>query len=67
MRGLDLGGGLRPTERPGQGNRLRCGEGEIEAGDRAVPGDGAKAKRLARRRVHAGQHRHKLVGLDLAR
>jgi hypothetical protein len=67
VRGLDLVGSLRAAERPGQGDRLGSREGEIEAGDRAVTGDGPQPKRLARRGVHAGQHRHELVRLDLAR
>ena len=48
-RGLDrllVGGdharsGCWVTQRPGQGDRLRCREGEIEAGDRALAADTA--------------------------
>jgi hypothetical protein len=64
---LTSGGDLSTAERPGQGDRLGSGEGEIEAGDRAFAGNGAKPKRPARGRVHPGQHRDELVGLDLAR
>jgi hypothetical protein len=34
------------AERPGQGDRLRCREGEIEAGDRLAAGRGLQAERL---------------------
>jgi hypothetical protein len=43
----DLGGGGRSAERPGQRDRLRRREGEVEAGDRPTPGDVAEAERLA--------------------
>src|SRR5665811_53364 len=60
------GAGLRVAQGPKQGGRLGDREGEIEAGNRAAPADGAQAQRLAGRRVAAGQHRRQLVGLDRA-
>src|SRR5215203_2456978 len=41
-----LGADRRSAERPGQRDRLRCREGEVEAGDRAAI-DMAQAERLA--------------------
>jgi hypothetical protein len=69
--GFAVGGGhLRPgavaAERPGERHRLGGREGEIEAGDRAAPGDVAQAERLAGHRVAAGQHRGQALGVDLA-
>ena len=62
--GFDLGGDGVPAERPQDRDRLRRGEGEIEAGDRAAL-DVAKSKRLAARRVRPGQHPRQLVGINL--
>ena len=64
--GGDLGPGALAAERPGERDRLRRREGEVEAGDRAAPGDVAEAERLAGRRVAAGQHRGQALGVDLA-
>ncbi len=62
---FDLAADRRAPERPGQRDRLRSGEGEIEARD-GSPLDVAKAERLAAGRVGAGQHRRQLLGADLA-
>lgn len=61
--GGDLGADLRAAEGAEQGDRLRRGEGEIEAGDRF--GDVAQPERLAVGRVQAAQHADELVGSDL--
>jgi hypothetical protein len=62
----DLGAGALAAERPGERHRLRCREGEVEAGDGAATGDVAQAERITARRVAAGQHRRKPLGVDLA-
>ncbi len=54
------------SERPGQRDRLRGREGQVEAGDRLAAGRGLQAERLAVDRIATGQHRDELVGLDLA-
>jgi hypothetical protein len=61
---FDLGADRKPGERPGQRNRLRRREGEVEAGDSAL--DLAQPEQIASRGIAAGQHRDELVGLDLA-
>jgi hypothetical protein len=66
MGGGDLGPGALAAERPGERDRLRRREGEIETGDRATAGDMAEAERLAARRMAAGQHRAQALGVDLA-
>src|SRR5215218_4287872 len=60
-----LGADRGSSQRPGERDRLRRREGEIEAGDRAAV-DVAQPERLARGGMAAGQHRDELVGLDLA-
>ena len=64
---LTSGGDLLAAERPGQGDRLGRGEGEIEAGDRATAGDGSSG-RAARRWPGCipVSIADELVGLDLA-
>ena len=66
MGGGDLGADAAPAERPGQRDRLRRREGEVEAGDRAAAADRAEAERLAVDRAAAGQHRGQLLAVDLA-
>ena len=61
-----LAGDRMAAERPGQGDRLRRREGQIEAGDRLAPRRRLQAEGLAVDRVAPGQHRAELVGLDLA-
>ena len=64
---VDLDRRLVAAECPEQGDGLRGGEGEVEAGDRSLPPDGAHPERLAVGGVAAGQHRGELVCLDPAR
>jgi hypothetical protein len=54
------------AERPGQRDRLRRREGQIEAGDGLAARCRLQAEQLAVDRVAPGQHRDELVGLDLA-
>jgi hypothetical protein len=63
--GFDLGGDGMAAERPGQGDRLRRREGQVESRDGATP-NMAEAERLPGCRIVPGQHRHQLGGLDLA-
>jgi hypothetical protein len=63
--GFDLGGDGMAAERPGERDRLRRREGEVEAGDGAAL-DVAEPERLAARRVRPGEHRDELAGIDLA-
>jgi len=64
--GDHLGAGPAAAERPGEGDRLRRREGEVEARDRAAPADRAEAERLSVDRTVAGQHRGQLLALDPA-
>ena len=64
----DRGRGLGVAEGPEQRDRLRCGEGEVEAGDGALaPGDPAASdQRLVGGGVVAGEHRAQLIAHDVA-
>ena len=62
----DLAADRGAAERPGQRDRLRRREGEVEAGDRFSVGRGLQAERIAAGRVAAGQHEDQLLALDLA-
>jgi len=62
----DLAGNRMAAERPGERDRLRSREGEVEAGNRLAVRCRLQPERFAANRVVAGQHRDELVGVDLA-
>jgi hypothetical protein len=61
-----LAGDRMAAERPGQRDRLRRRQGQVEAGDRLAPRRRLQPERLTVERVLSDQHRVELGGLDLA-
>ena len=59
-----LAGDRVAAERPGQGDRLRRGEGEVETGDGLPPRCRLQPEWPAGDRIAAGQHARQRVGID---